>query len=236
MSADAMVGDEEDALQVPIEYLNTDGARLPAAPPGPQDRHVGYAPPQPEPGGGALQRLPAPHPAFLLSGRLLEVTIATGPQQRREVSIPRIALLPPEDAVPFSWERRQFPVKPALGMTIHKAQGQTLGRVAVLLTEPAFTHGQLYVAASRVGIADQLHFALPAGHGGNMANWPTWSTAPPCTATTNHRRPTHRTGPKCFLLAGFGELCTTRGVSSLQKEIHPQSSVAASIYYTSVKL
>ena len=121
-------------------------------------------------------------------------------------------------------------------MTIHKAQGQTLGRVAVLLTEPAFTYGQLYVAASRVGIADQLHFALPAGRGGNLANWPTWSTAPPCTATANNRRSTHRTGPKCFLLAGFGELRTTRGVSSLQKEIHPQSSVAASIYYTSVKL
>ena len=55
-------------------------------------------------------------------------------------------------------------------MTIHKAQGQTLGRVAVLLTEPVFTHGQLYVAASRVGRADQLRFALPAARGGRTAN------------------------------------------------------------------
>ena len=45
-------------------------------------------------------------------------------------------------------------------MTINKAQGQTLERVGIYLPEPCFTHGQLYVAASRVGKAEHLRFAV----------------------------------------------------------------------------
>ena len=45
--------------------------------------------------------------------------------------------------------------------TINKAQGQTLERVGIYLPDPCFTHGQLYVAASRVGLPTQLRFAVP---------------------------------------------------------------------------
>ena len=45
--------------------------------------------------------------------------------------------------------------------TINKAQGQTLQRVGVYLPEPCFSHGQLYVAASRVGLRERIRFALP---------------------------------------------------------------------------
>ena len=49
----------------------------------------------------------------------------------------------------------------AFAMTINKAQGQTLERVGIYLPEPCFTHGQLYVAASRVGLPEHLRFAVP---------------------------------------------------------------------------
>ena len=45
-------------------------------------------------------------------------------------------------------------------MTINKAQGQTLQRVGVYLSEMCFSHGQLYVAASRVGLPTHIRFAV----------------------------------------------------------------------------
>jgi ATP-dependent DNA helicase PIF1 len=41
-------------------------------------------------------------------------------------------------------------------MTINKCQGRTLHRVGVYLKEPVFTHGQLYLAVSRVNNEDGL--------------------------------------------------------------------------------
>ncbi|CAN1794796.1 ATP-dependent DNA helicase PIF1 [Linum perenne] len=45
-------------------------------------------------------------------------------------------------------------------MTINKSQGQTLDRVGIFLPKPVFSHGQLYVAASRVRSADGLRILI----------------------------------------------------------------------------
>jgi ATP-dependent DNA helicase PIF1 len=45
-------------------------------------------------------------------------------------------------------------------MSINKGQGQALKYAGILLDEPVFTHGQLYVPASRCGDRNSIHFFL----------------------------------------------------------------------------
>jgi len=88
-----------------------------------------------------------------LMPHIIQATIATGRQQGTQVLIPRITIQPSDSTLPFTLSRRQFPVRPAFAMTINKAQGQTFERVGIFLPHPCFSHGQLYVAMSRVGEA-----------------------------------------------------------------------------------
>jgi ATP-dependent DNA helicase PIF1 len=59
-------------------------------------------------------------------------------------------ITPEASGLPFTVIRRQYPVIPAYCLSVHKAQGQSIVRLGVVFESDPFTHGQLYVALSRV--------------------------------------------------------------------------------------
>jgi len=80
---------------------------------------------------------------------VIEATILTGCAKDEDVFISRIHMVPTD--MPFEFKRLQFPVHLAFAMSINKAQGQSLQVAGINLKTPCFSHGQLYVACSRVG-------------------------------------------------------------------------------------
>ena len=158
-SADSTLNND-DAVQVPVEYLNSiTTAGLPP--------HRLLLKPQmplillrnicPSEGlcNGTRLILRRVHGSILL-----EATIANGQHAGKVALIPRMSLEPTDTTLPYKWQRRQFPVRVAFAMTINKAQGQTFNRVGVWLRDSVFTHGQLYVAASRVGHPERIKFSI----------------------------------------------------------------------------
>lgn len=94
--------------------------------------------------------------------RTIECVILNGPHTGRLETIPRIPLpSPTTDGQMVAFVRQQFPIKLSFAMTINKAQGQSLERVGVLLDPEVFSHGQLYVALSRVTDPSKLRLATP---------------------------------------------------------------------------
>ena len=88
--------------------------------------------------------------------RCLETVISTGSRKGEILYLPMISLTPSDTGLPFTFTRRQFPIKPAMAMTINKSQGQTLKVAGLELQDPCFSHGQFYVACSRVSSNSNL--------------------------------------------------------------------------------
>ncbi|XP_071739723.1 uncharacterized protein [Rutidosis leptorrhynchoides] len=91
---------------------------------------------------------------------VIQARIITGSHIGNTVIIPRIVLTSTQSKWPFVMQRIQFPVKPCYAMTINKSQGQSLELVGLYLPKPVFSHGQLYVAMSRVTSPDGLKIVM----------------------------------------------------------------------------
>ncbi|XP_076290998.1 uncharacterized protein LOC143214169 [Lasioglossum baleicum] len=83
-----------------------------------------------------------------LHRHVIHAMILTGSGKGEMVFIPRIPIIPTN--FPFQFKRIQFPISVCFAMTINKAQGQMLQIAGIDVRSDCFSHGQFYVACSRV--------------------------------------------------------------------------------------
>lgn len=102
----------------------------------------------------------------VLHKNVVEATVITGCARGESVFIPRIPSFSTD--YPFEFKRVQFPLKVSFAMTINKAQGQSLKVAGIDLTEDCFSHGQFYVACSRVSSSRGLFILAPEGKTTNV--------------------------------------------------------------------
>ena len=80
----------------------------------------------------------------------IQAEIVSGPRKGSFVLIQRINLTCGDsEMLPVRFIRRQFPIKLAFALAINRSQGQSFERLGLLLENPFFAHGQLYVGFSR---------------------------------------------------------------------------------------
>ena len=99
---------------------------------------------------------------------VVEATVLTGAGSGESVFLPRIPLITSTTFMTSEFKRLQFPLRLAFALSINKAQGQTLSVTGINLDSPCFSHGQFYVACSRVGNPQNLYVYAPNGETKNV--------------------------------------------------------------------
>ena len=100
----------------------------------------------------------------------ITVIIANGKNKGKIHYIQRLPITPTDLGIPVEMKRIQFLLRSAFATTINKSQGSTLDFVGIYLNEPVFTHGQLYVALSRVSSFENIFVATNSDKDGITRN------------------------------------------------------------------
>ena len=96
-----------------------------------------------------------------LHANVSDATISCGPYKGEAILLSRIPLIPSDSELPFQFRCLQFPSKPCFSMSISQSQDQAFKAIGVDLSVSCFTHGQLYVAASRACSTSKLSIFAP---------------------------------------------------------------------------
>jgi ATP-dependent DNA helicase PIF1 len=93
--------------------------------------------------------------------RVVEAKIITGKGAGNVAFISRIKFISDNSSLPFTFARKQFPLRLAYAMAINKSQGQTLSHVGLHLADDVFLHGQLYISFSHTKAPTNVKVQLP---------------------------------------------------------------------------